>query len=187
MIATLAILYARCARCNQTKPVVAFQKNRQRKTGLSAYCKPCLKERQREYIKKNPDKWRAAQRRWAQKNREMRATSGRRLYWKDPEKARVRIIESRRRIQAKDPSYLPRKRKEYYKRNPEKTFARKKCWYAVKTGKLPRPDTLPCIRCGKTAEQYHHHNGYDRAHVLDVVPVCRLCHEAIEHKTGEHT
>jgi hypothetical protein len=47
---------------------------------------------------------------------------------------------------------------------------------AVADGRMVRPDTLPCVRCGKQARQYHHHNGYEPEHYLDVVPMCASCH-----------
>jgi hypothetical protein len=47
---------------------------------------------------------------------------------------------------------------------------------AVIAGILPRVTTLHCGKCGAQAESYHHHNGYDPAHRLDVVPLCNKCH-----------
>ena len=34
--------------------------------------------------------------------------------------------------------------------------------------------------CGKQGEQYHHHKGYAPEHRLDVVPICRKCHDELE-------
>lgn len=47
---------------------------------------------------------------------------------------------------------------------------------AVAEGQLPRVNTLLCSDCGAQASDYHHHNGYERTHWLDVVPLCRKCH-----------
>jgi len=47
---------------------------------------------------------------------------------------------------------------------------------AVAAGALPRPDTLPCADCDRPAVEYDHHNGYDLAHCLDVLALCRRCH-----------
>ena len=50
---------------------------------------------------------------------------------------------------------------------------------AVVDGKLkPASDHL-CAMCGNRAAHYHHPNGYDKSHWLDVVPVCCTCHRAI--------
>jgi hypothetical protein len=43
-------------------------------------------------------------------------------------------------------------------------------------GLLPPAKTLLCVDCGAQAQEYHHHNGYEPEHLLDVIPVCRACH-----------
>ena len=62
--------------------------------------------------------------------------------------------------------------KRYGKNNPEKTKARYKVNYAIKSGKLLPARHYWCA-CGKQAEQYHHHLGYEPEHQFDVIPVCR--------------
>ena len=49
--------------------------------------------------------------------------------------------------------------------------------HAVKMGRMEPAPSLPCLDCGKPAAQYHHHLGYDRRHRLDVVALCRRCHQ----------
>lgn len=44
---------------------------------------------------------------------------------------------------------------------------------------MPAASTQACSVCGKPAEHWHHPNGYDKEHRLDVVAVCRACHIAI--------
>ena len=46
---------------------------------------------------------------------------------------------------------------------------------AIQNGKIQKPSFYKCI-CGKQAEQYHHHKGYEPEHWLDVIPVCKKCH-----------
>ena len=59
--------------------------------------------------------------------------------------------------------------------------------YAISRGNLPSLDTQKCLECGKTATRYHHHNGYDRKHRLDVVPLCGRCHYAAHaHENKRH-
>lgn len=55
---------------------------------------------------------------------------------------------------------------------------------AVLKGKLAAPTLLPCSRCTKPAEIYHHHLGYAQYHWLDVHALCRSCHSYI-HWNGE--
>ena len=42
--------------------------------------------------------------------------------------------------------------------------------------KLPPASKKCCVHCGAQAHGYHHHNGYDREHRFDVIPLCRQCH-----------
>lgn len=65
----------------------------------------------------------------------------------------------------------------YQLANPEKVRTRSALSYAVKTGKLPKPNTFQCVFCPEQAQQYHHHNGYAPKHRFDVVPVCLKCHK----------
>lgn len=39
-----------------------------------------------------------------------------------------------------------------------------------------------CHYCPAQAKQYHHHNGYEPEHYLDVVPICIKCHGEINRK-----
>ena len=55
-------------------------------------------------------------------------------------------------------------------------LARKKVQYAVKTGKLTRPDT--CSRCRRAEIVESHHEDYDKP--LDVIWVCKRCHAELE-------
>ncbi len=41
-----------------------------------------------------------------------------------------------------------------------------------------------CANCGKQAEQWHHHNGYEKDHWLDVTPLCIPCHQAADRLQG---
>jgi hypothetical protein len=50
---------------------------------------------------------------------------------------------------------------------------------AINAGKLPRVKYLKCAFCSKTAQEYHHHKGYDEVHWLDVIPVCKDCHKKL--------
>jgi hypothetical protein len=67
-------------------------------------------------------------------------------------------------------------------RYPERRAARRTLWYAVKAGKVAKPDA--CERCGTPTPRKHlhgHHTlGYDRP--LDVQWVCVKCHGR-EHRT----
>lgn len=51
----------------------------------------------------------------------------------------------------------------------------------VRDNRMAHPSTLKCTKCGRQAEQYHHHNGYAKENWLDVIPVCAKCHHEAHH------
>lgn len=57
---------------------------------------------------------------------------------------------------------------------PEKWRARSAVSRAVKAGRLERPDH--CSECGAECKPTAHHADYEKP--LEVVWLCRLCHEA---------
>ena len=79
---------------------------------------------------------------------------------------------------------LARRRKMPRKRpggtqNKLKRAARRAVWRAKRDGLLFLPECHQCI-CGKAADGYHHHKGYAFENWLDVMPMCRECHEREE-------
>jgi transposase len=62
---------------------------------------------------------------------------------------------------------------------------------AVKVGTLLALAGQHCTECGKPAQAYHHHHGYNQEHLLDVVPVCDSCHARLHrwrgHKSESNT
>lgn len=70
-------------------------------------------------------------------------------------------------------------RKRFNTRHPEQIKAKDAVNHAVKSGRLPRPDSLQCHYCPAQAKEYHHYKGYAPEHRLDVVPVCIKCHNEI--------
>jgi len=79
--------------------------------------------------------------------------------------------------------YLAQKQREHRAQNPglsaQKSSAYSKVLSAVASGKLADPSKLCCSICGHNAQEYHHPNGYDKEHSLEVVPVCIICHKKI--------
>ena len=66
--------------------------------------------------------------------------------------------------------------RKYYLKYPERRKARSAVDWAIRSGKLPRPDSLQCHYCNCLAKEYHHYKGYKPEYWLDVVPVCMKCH-----------
>ena len=72
----------------------------------------------------------------------------------------------------------------YWKRMPRRMMrARGAVHDAVRRGKIPSAQSFPCFyksnECGGKMH-YHHHNGYTKAHKLDVIPVCAYHHSIVE-------
>ena len=66
-------------------------------------------------------------------------------------------------------------KKRYNARHPNQIKAEKAVSNAIRSGKLPRPDTLQCMNCFRDAKQYHHPS-YAPEDRLKVFPVCVGCH-----------
>jgi hypothetical protein len=78
-----------------------------------------------------------------------------------------------------NPDPIKKSAKKWSQNNPEKTRAHVAINYALRTGKIKRPDT--CVLCEEVSNDIvaHHWNGYDADHYLDVQWICRRCHNAL--------
>lgn len=67
-------------------------------------------------------------------------------------------------------------------RSGDKRQARKRVNVLVESGRLPRPNSLPCFDCGhryadgERRHEYDHYLGYDAEHHYHVQAVCTTCH-----------
>lgn len=68
----------------------------------------------------------------------------------------------------------------YRANHPDRAKAHNAVMNAVGAGILPRARTLGCTHCFAQATQYHHYS-YAQEDWLNVVPICRMCHNAIHH------
>ena len=49
----------------------------------------------------------------------------------------------------------------------------------VIAGILPPIKTQQCELCNSQAKEYHHHLGYGYGELLEVIPLCRICHREV--------
>lgn len=76
-------------------------------------------------------------------------------------------------------------------RDGDKKQARQRVNVEVRTGRRPRPNTIPCVECGhiwkegERRHEYDHYLGYGAAHHLHVEVVCTLCQRARSMRRGE--
>lgn len=76
--------------------------------------------------------------------------------------------------------------KQSRQRHRLKARARTAVRDAIRRGILPKAKTQICIDCSKPAKAYDHPRGYERAHYLDVEPVCFICHGRRSRERGEY-
>lgn len=66
-----------CTRCNQSLPLDAFVKDKNKRDGHASLCKPCNSARLLEFRNRNPEHMREYGKRWYRKNLEKRREHGR--------------------------------------------------------------------------------------------------------------
>jgi hypothetical protein len=145
-----------CPKCGIDKPLTEFAIAKKYKSGRASRCKLCFKE---SYPHRPPS---TAER---ERLRDYAAERGKyytSLPFDQRPKCRTREYQNARPRSPNSP-------------------ARRAVNNAVRDGKMPRITTQQCAVCGVQAKEYHHHNGYDMAHWLDVVPLCGVCHGKTRH------
>ena len=147
-----------CRACKETKPISEFYKNHSSKDGHRNDCKKCYMQYVKQY--RQTEKGKDVNRRTFRKYSKTEKGKAYQKFYSQSEKgkASVRMAIKRYRI-----------------RHPDRERARQAVREAIKSGRLPRSDTLQCS-CGEPAKHHHHHKGYEPTYWLDVVPVCRSCH-----------
>lgn len=78
-------------------------------------------------------------------------------------------------------------------RDGDKRQSRMKVYREILNGRLPHPNTLPCVDCahvwkeGDPRHTYDHHKGYAAQYHIDVVAVCSMCHAARDNPKKKQT
>jgi hypothetical protein len=107
---------------------------------------------------------------------------------------RTRVCRTSRSMRQRE-TYIPRPatpRKSSYPAGGDPARARYRVNHLVTTGRIPHPNTLPCVDCGHRWElgarrhEYDHHMGYSIEHHLSVEAVCTLCHHRRGRERGTH-
>lgn len=142
-------LTKRCPRCKNTKPLDAFPIDRRSRDGHNCHCKVCRKEMKQIYMNR-PE-----------------ATE------------RTRAHDKKRRVKRKLDSGYRENQLAWHKKNPLAKKAYTQLHKAIHKGVISKASKCICVKCGKNAQHYHHHNGYSEGHELDVVALCCSCHRTI--------
>jgi len=149
-----------CICCQEIKPLSDFHKHSQMKDGHINKCKSCICAYSREWGK---------------------SKAGRESDRKYRHSKKGKISRRRYNVSYKRREARIRHGKRYYPTHQAETKARAQIMIAVRSGKMPRPDTLLCVRCNKKAKEYHHPS-YACEHRLDVIAVCIKCHNFFHNK-----
>lgn len=153
------IISKRCSTCKQTKSLNEFARKRTTKDGYQYECKICQYQYQKQYLKTKTG--RKSKRKSARKYYHGKLGQSTRNTWQQSKTGKDSHKQNNHKHRT---------------RFPECIKARNAVAYAVKTGRLPHPDSLQCHYGDHPAQQYHHHKGYAPEYWLDVVPVCVPCH-----------
>ena len=167
-----------CTKCKEVKPLTEFRKNRNYKDGLTYWCKSCHKLYMETYQESPNGKIAIARH---QQSEKAKAT---RVRYYQTNKERCKAYQFCYRQTDKFKAALARYRQTdkgratlaaMKQQHPERFKAREAVNIAVRAGRLPQPTTLQCSYCDNAAHNWHHSQGYEPEHWLDVVPACRSC------------
>lgn len=167
-----------CTKCNKELPLEEFSMILRRgKRVRNSRCKPCVAEYKHEHYLKHKQRYKDRAKKWAEDNPE-RSRETRKEYYertKGARKGRRQEYLSRPEVRAR----IAERFREYRKDDDFlfKEKARGVLNKRVKTGKIEKPSA--CQVCGKSGYVEAHHHDYTRP--LDVVWVCKQCHEDIHH------
>lgn len=149
--------------------------------------KKSCQERMRKYYIKNREKIKEQSRKWAADHPE--EVKARNKKWRENKEKRNAYERQRNFIRRReDPAfreYMKIKRRESYQRHkakrlaeqlanrlPEVHASRARVHYAIKSGKIQKPQC--CSSCNSSGLLHAHHNDYSKP--LEVVWLCPLCH-----------
>lgn len=168
----------KCPKCQTIKSISEFHKCKSTYDGVLCHCKSC----RRAYRQSDRGKVSEKRYRQSEKGKANNHKAGKKH--RKTEKGKITNRKSVRKYQSTEKGKVVRREalKRFFARNPNQYKAKNAVNNAVRDGKLPRPNTRICHYCPNPAQQYHHWHGYEPEHWLDVIPVCRECHQKCKKK-----
>lgn len=175
-----------CKKCKIEKNDNEFGKLKSSKDGINPRCRQCCCESVKR-SNKSPEaiaKKKIYVAEWQKQNREKRLEQSRSWYARNIDKAREMSLEATRKYLATDhgKKKFRERSANWDKNNPEKRRVHDRTMYAVKTGKLERPNQ--CSRCSKECIPHAHHEDYTKPY--DVIWLCSFCHFKLHHGHKHH-
>jgi hypothetical protein len=154
-----------CSICKNKFDIKLFVKCSRNKDGYSCRCKICHRKISLRSIRKNPKKRKISYDK----------------YYRTHKKIHIRRCMNWAK---NNPERVSKIRAKYFKKDLAKNRQKYKAWRAVTKAVekkiLPRIHKLKCSFCVNKAVHYHHNKGYSERHMLDVIPLCYMCHK-VEH------
>lgn len=178
----------RCSKCGIDKEETEFWVRKNRPSGFNSECKKCAGERRKANKEKNNER----HRKWCEKNREKtresallyqrenkeKVNEAHRKWWLEngerySEVRKLKYANRSEEKKEKDKLVGRAFSKLYYKRNPEKSKARKLVSYFInQRGYMSKPKC--CSKCKEEKKLEAHHEDYTKP--LDVIWMCKSCH-----------
>lgn len=184
-----------CAKCQKTKLIEQFNRDRGKKDGRNAWCKQCTSARHAQWRVDNADHSRTSKATWNRENRERKREANAAWRKNNPE----RLKETERAWREKNATHVRESNRKWRKINAVRVRKNKLRWlenngsqYAwkararlVAVNSLGSASQYKCVRCNARAEHWHHWS-YEQEHWASVAPVCVKCHVAHHHGKLEH-
>jgi len=150
-----------CSKCKTTKDFTNFGNHRKTRDGKDSWCKDCKREDHR--LRNRTPERKAYNKRY---NQSAKAKEQRKEYYQRPE-VKKRCAEKQRE----------------YSKNPLLRMKHEARWQVsrkIVTGVLVRPEI--CSLCEKPGKIESHHPDYYKP--LDIIWVCKLCHQQLTDATN---
>lgn len=161
----------KCSKCKVVKSKSEFSRDKSKKDGLYSSCKECKEKHRKNYYENNKVLLNTKAREYYSKNKQREIDQSRKWHRNNTEKAKA----TDKRYYEKNKEKLLTNYRKYHKKHPEREIARNTVRYAVKTGKIQKPDR--CINCNVINPLDGHHEDYDKP--LEVQWLCRSCHKQL--------
>jgi hypothetical protein len=142
----------------------------------SGICKPCRNEKYRKYYQKNKEHVADVQRKYRHENKEIIYARWKSYYQKNRERIMLYWKEFRKENGKK--IYEQEKAIRMTPSGKKRFIANHKVYEAILSGKMSRPTV--CENCHSVSRTEGHHVDYDKP--LDVIWLCRSCHENVHRK-----
>jgi hypothetical protein len=167
-----------CKKCGKVLPLTAFPTRKSAKDGHRHECFTCNAAYHAAYYSERREEWKTKGAIHYVQNRSRVAANSAAYYRAHREEyiARAREWVRAHPDQAKESFRKSAHRQS--KMRPDRVLALTAVHAATKKGTLIRQ---PCQNCGNPKSEGHHHLGYAPEHYLDVIWLCRRCHEDVHH------